>query len=132
MNASDIESQEDLEARVRAAAFIGTLQAGYTDFHYLRPVWKRTTEKDALIGVSMTGIGSGAVLGYDMKAAAKAVKEENARVADLIAARILHGPGVCCAFISCSSHSIDSLLAWPVPHCRRTTTWCKSLGLAGT
>ena len=38
-------------ARVRAAAFIGTLQAGYTDFHYLRPVWKRTTEKDALIGV---------------------------------------------------------------------------------
>ena len=84
VNASDIESQEDLMARVRAAAFIGTLQAGYTDFHYLRPVWKRTTEKDALIGVSMTGIGSGVVLGYDMKSAAKAVKEENARVAELI------------------------------------------------
>lgn len=84
VNASDIESQEDLMARVRAAAFIGTLQAGYTDFHYLRPVWKRTTEKDALIGVSMTGIGSGVVLGYDMKAAAKAVKEENQRVAELI------------------------------------------------
>jgi ribonucleoside-diphosphate reductase alpha chain len=84
VNASDIESQEDLEARVKAAAFIGTLQAGYTDFHYLRPVWKRTTEKDALIGVSMTGIGSGTVLGYDMKAAAKAVKEENERVAGLI------------------------------------------------
>jgi ribonucleoside-triphosphate reductase (thioredoxin) len=84
VNASDIESQEDLETRVRAAAFIGTLQAGYTDFHYLRPIWKRTTEKDALIGVSMTGIGSGAVLGYDMKAAAKAVKEENTRVAELI------------------------------------------------
>ena len=59
VNASDIESQEDLEARVKAAAFIGTLQAGYTEFHYLRPIWKRTTEKDALIGVSMTGIGSG-------------------------------------------------------------------------
>ena len=84
VNASDIESQDDLMARVRAAAFIGTLQAGYTDFHYLRPVWKRTTEKDALIGVSMTGIGSGTVLGYDMKSAAKAVKEENARVAELI------------------------------------------------
>jgi ribonucleoside-triphosphate reductase (thioredoxin) len=84
VNASDIESQEDLMARVRAAAFIGTLQAGYTDFHYLRPVWKRTTEKDALIGVSMTGIGSGTVLGYDMKSAAKAVKEENARIAELI------------------------------------------------
>ena len=84
VNASDLESQDDLMARVRAAAFIGTLQAGYTDFHYLRPIWKRTTEKDALIGVSMTGIGSGVVLGYDMKAAAKAVKEENQRVAELI------------------------------------------------
>ena len=84
VNASDIESQEDLEARVKAAAFIGTLQAGYTSFHYLRPIWQRTTEKDALIGVSMTGIGSGTVLGYDMKAAAKAVKAENERVASII------------------------------------------------
>jgi ribonucleoside-diphosphate reductase alpha chain len=70
VNASDIESQEDFEIRVKGAAFIGTLQAGYTDFHYLRDVWKRTTEKDALIGVGMTGIGSGVVLGYDMKLAA--------------------------------------------------------------
>lgn len=84
VNASDIESQEDFEQRVRGAAFIGTLQAGYTDFHYLRDVWKRTTEKDALIGVGMTGIGSGVVLGYDMKAAGKAVKDENERVAKLI------------------------------------------------
>jgi len=84
VNASDIESQEDFEKRVKGAAFIGTLQAGYTDFHYLRDVWKRTTEKDALIGVGMTGIGSGVVLGYDMKAAAEAVKQENERVAGLI------------------------------------------------
>jgi ribonucleoside-triphosphate reductase len=84
VNASDIESQEDFESRVRGAAFIGTLQAGYTDFHYLRDVWKRTTEKDALIGVGMTGIGSGVVLGYDMKAAAEMVKLENERVAKLI------------------------------------------------
>ena len=84
VNASDLESQEDFEKRVKGAAFIGTLQAGYTDFHYLRDVWKRTTEKDALIGVGMTGIGSGVVLGYDMKAAAQAVKEENERVAGLI------------------------------------------------
>ena len=84
VNASDIESQEDYEARVRAAAFIGTLQASYTDFHYLRPIWQRTTEKDALIGVSMTGIGSGTVLNYDMKSAAKIVKEENERVANIL------------------------------------------------
>jgi len=84
VNVSNIESQEDLESRVKAAAFIGTLQAGYTNFHYLRPVWQETTEKDALIGVSMTGIGSGRILGYDMETAASVVKKENARVAKLI------------------------------------------------
>jgi ribonucleoside-diphosphate reductase alpha chain len=84
VNASDIESQEDLNNRVKAAAFIGTLQAGYTDFHYLRDVWRETTEKDALIGVSMTGIGSGTVLGYDMTKAAQLVKRENTRVAKVI------------------------------------------------
>ncbi len=87
VNASDLTSQEEYEARVRAATFIGTLQAGYTDFHYLRPIWKKTTEKDALIGVSMTGIGSAAVLQMDMKAAAKIVKQENARVASIIGIR---------------------------------------------
>jgi ribonucleoside-diphosphate reductase alpha chain len=84
VNVSNVESQEDLNARVKAAAFIGTLQAGYTDFHYLRDIWRETTEKDALIGVSMTGIGSGTVLGYNMSAAAEVVKKENARVAKLI------------------------------------------------
>jgi ribonucleoside-diphosphate reductase alpha chain len=84
VNASDIESQEDLNERVKGAAFIGTLQAGYTDFHYLREEWRETTEKDALIGVSMTGIGSGTVLGYDMTKSASLVKRENTRVAKLI------------------------------------------------
>ena len=84
VNVSNIESQEDLNERVKAAAFIGTLQAGYTNFHYLRDIWGETTEKDALIGVSMTGIGSGRVLGYDMKKAADIVKRENSRVAKVI------------------------------------------------
>lgn len=84
VNVSNIESQEDLENRAKAAAFIGTLQAGYTDFHYLRDVWKRTTEKDALIGVGMTGIGSGEVLKYDLELTAKIVMKENTRVAKLI------------------------------------------------
>ena len=84
INASDLDSQEEYEARARAAAFIGTLQAGYTDFHYLRDVWRRTTEKDALVGVSMTGIASGKVLDLDMKAAALVVKKENRRVAEMI------------------------------------------------
>ena len=84
VNVSDLQSQADLEERVSAASFIGTLQASYTDFHYLRDIWRRTTEKDALIGVSMTGIASGKVLDLDMSAAAEVVKEENQRVADLI------------------------------------------------
>ena len=84
VNVSDIKDQDDFNARVKAAAFIGTLQAGYTDFHYLREIWKETTEKDALIGVSMTGIGSGAVLNYDMTKAADIVKRENSRVAKVI------------------------------------------------
>ena len=84
VNVSNVVDQADLNARVEAAAFIGTLQAAYTDFHYLRDVWRKTTEKDALLGVGMTGIGSGAILAYDLKKAADLAKEENARVADII------------------------------------------------
>ena len=84
VNVSNVESQEDLNERVKAASFIGTLQASYTDFHYLRDIWKKTTEKDALLGVGMTGIGSGAVLQYNLKESADVAKEENARVAELL------------------------------------------------
>jgi ribonucleoside-triphosphate reductase len=84
VNVSNVDTQEEYEARVRAAAFIGTLQAGYTDFHYLRDIWRRTTEKDALLGVSMTGIASGNVLSLDMKKAAKVAVEENKRVSSLV------------------------------------------------
>ena len=84
VNVSDVVDQDDLNARVKAASFIGTLQASYTNFHYLRPVWQRTTEKDGLIGVGMTGIGSGAAQKLDLKVAAKIAKEENERVAKLL------------------------------------------------
>jgi ribonucleoside-diphosphate reductase alpha chain len=84
VNVSDVVDQADLNARVEAAAFIGTLQAAYTDFHYLRDIWRKTTEKDALLGVGMTGIGSGAVLGLDLKSAADLAKAENARIAEII------------------------------------------------
>ena len=84
VNVSDIEDQEDFNNRVKAAAFIGTIQAAYTDFHYLREIWRETTEKDALIGVSMTGIGSAAVLQMDMKEAANIVTKENSRISKLI------------------------------------------------
>ena len=84
VNVSNVVDQEDYNARVKAATFIGTLQAGYTEFHYLREIWQETTERDALIGVSMTGIGSAAVLQLDMKEGANIVKQENKRVSKLI------------------------------------------------
>jgi len=84
INASDIDSQEEYNARAKAAAFIGTLQASYTDFHYLRDIWRRTTEKEALLGIGMTGIASGAVFNFNMKEAAKAACDENERVAAIL------------------------------------------------
>lgn len=84
LNVSDVHTQEQLEERARAGSFIATLQASYTDFHYLRPIWKRTTEKEALIGVSMTGIASGEVLNLDLERASALVKDENKRVAKMI------------------------------------------------
>ncbi len=84
INVSNVESQEDLNKRVKAGAFLGTLQASYTDFHYLRSVWQKTTEKDALVGVGMTGIGSGEILKYNLKEAAKEAKKSNEEIAKII------------------------------------------------
>jgi ribonucleoside-triphosphate reductase (thioredoxin) len=84
VNVSNIKSQEDLNERVCAAAFVGTLQASYTAFHYLRPIWQRTTEKEALLGIGLTGIGSGLAQGMNMKEASKIAKEENERAAVLL------------------------------------------------
>jgi ribonucleoside-diphosphate reductase alpha chain len=84
VNVSDVVTQEELNARVKAATLIGTLQAGYTDFHYLRSVWKETTEREALLGVSMTGIASAGVLKLNLNEAASVTVEENKRVAALI------------------------------------------------
>jgi ribonucleoside-diphosphate reductase alpha chain len=84
VNASDIESQEDLNQRAGAASFFGTLQAGFTNFHYLREVWKTTTENEALIGVGMTGIASGEVFKYDLQEAAEIVKRVNMRTSGKI------------------------------------------------
>jgi ribonucleoside-diphosphate reductase alpha chain len=84
VNVSDISCQEELNRRVRAASFIGTLQAGYTDFHYLSDDWKDNTEEESLIGVGMTGIASGGVMSLDLTEAANAVVEENKRVSSMI------------------------------------------------
>lgn len=84
INADAVTDQQSFNEVAEAAAFIGTLQAGYTDFHYLNPKWRIACEKDALLGVSMTGIASGTVEKLDMQEAAEHVKTKNAEVAKKI------------------------------------------------
>lgn len=85
INVGSVENQEDFNERCRVASFLGTLQATYTDFHYLRDIWRKTTEKEALLGVSMTGIASNGFMDtIDLSQGAEIVKKENERVAKLV------------------------------------------------
>jgi ribonucleoside-triphosphate reductase len=80
VNVSDVVDQTDLNDRVATAAFFGTLQAGFTDFHYLRDIWRQTTQKDALLGIGMTGIGSGEILKLNLDYAANTAKVVNSMI----------------------------------------------------
>ena len=84
VNASDIKDQDDLNDRVYWASVIGTLQASYTDFHYLRPIWKETTEREALLGIGMTGIASGAVMKMNLQLAVNQAIYANISVSEMI------------------------------------------------
>ena len=83
INVSTVASQKDLEERVEAATIIGTMQACYTDFHYLRQSWKTTTEKEALVGISMTGIASNALKGLNLERASDCAVIVNKTYADM-------------------------------------------------
>jgi ribonucleoside-triphosphate reductase len=50
------DSFDDLKRKVRLATILGTIQATYTKFPYLRKVWADNTEEERLLGVSLTGI----------------------------------------------------------------------------
>jgi ribonucleoside-triphosphate reductase (thioredoxin) len=109
INMNDVESQEDLNERARAAAQLGTLQAGYTDFHYLRDIWKTTTQKDGLLGVSQTGIAANKFHNLDLKEAATHAVEANKELAKIIgvnpAARItcIKPEGTTSTMLGCGS-----------------------------
>ena len=81
INAGDVTDQESLNARARAGAFLGTLQAGYTDFHYLNPKWRLACEEEALLGVSMTGIASGKLTDLDLTEASWHAVKTNREIA---------------------------------------------------
>jgi ribonucleoside-diphosphate reductase alpha chain len=56
INGSKLQTKENFALATRVAAIIGTLQAGYTDFAYLGSVSESIIRREALLGVSMTGI----------------------------------------------------------------------------
>lgn len=56
------DTMESLKTKIRLATILGTFQATLTNFPYLRKVWQRNTEEEALLGVSMTGILDNALL----------------------------------------------------------------------
>lgn len=49
------DTEESLSRKVRAATILGTWQSTLTDFKYLRKIWKKNTEEERLLGVSLTG-----------------------------------------------------------------------------
>jgi len=69
------DNLESLKKKCRIAAIIGTLQATLTDFRYLRNVWKKNTEEEALLGVSMTGIMDHSVIGKSTDKTAEWLEE---------------------------------------------------------
>lgn len=77
-NVADVKDKKDFLRRMESSAFIATLQASYTDFPYLRESWKKITEAEALIGVSLTGICDyGQVPGDWLRDGAEMIKKTN-------------------------------------------------------
>ena len=79
-NLSEVVVREDdtlstLKKKIETAAIIGTLQATLTDFRYLRNLWKRNTEEEALLGLSLTGIMDHPVIGVSSDKTAQWLEE---------------------------------------------------------
>ena len=109
INFSTVQDQDDFNYRCEVATFFGTLQAGFTDFHYLRPVWRRQAEKEALLGVSLTGQATHFIDKIDLKQGAEVCKKINEVYAEAIginkAARIgtTKPSGTASLVLGCSS-----------------------------
>jgi len=125
IDVTTVHTQKELSERAAAASFIGTLQASFTEFPLLRPRWAENTRRDALIGVGMTGIGTGGIDKLDLRAAAEIVQLENARTAQYLginsAARCttIKPSGTTSIILGCTSSGIH---AWHNPHFIRRVT----------
>lgn len=87
INGSRIKTSEQFLDACKGAAILGTIQASYTNFKVLSPVSRKIAERDALIGVGITGMCENPEILFDpqlQEEGARVVKETNRRVADLI------------------------------------------------
>jgi ribonucleoside-triphosphate reductase len=87
INMGIVDNKEKFEAACRAAAILGTLQADYTDFGYLGEVSTRIAKREALLGISMTGMMENPDVAFDadlQREMAALILEVNAQVAKRI------------------------------------------------
>jgi ribonucleoside-triphosphate reductase len=116
INASKITSQASFLKACASAAFFGTLQASFTDFHYLNRSWIKQTNEDALLGVSITGILSNTIKKEWLKYGAAMCKSTNEEFAKLIginkAARICLGKPEGCQIGSTSLNTSFGIVSF--------------------
>ena len=81
---------ESLKRKVELATILGTIQATFTDFRYLRSIWKRNTEEEALLGVSFTGLMDSPLkdMYYESSDQLEALKQHAVEVNKLWASRL--------------------------------------------
>ena len=87
INGGMCNTEEDFYKACRAASILGTLQAGYTNFKFLSETSKKIFDREALLGVSITGWMNNPEVLFDeeiLKKGAEIVKEVNKEVAELI------------------------------------------------
>lgn len=87
INGMQCETKEKFLELCEAAAIMGTIQAGYTDIKFLSDVTKKILEREALLGVSITGWMSNPKILFDpeiLKEGAKKVLETNKKIAKLL------------------------------------------------
>jgi hypothetical protein len=87
INGGRVRNLGDFVRFARCAAFLGTLQAGYTDFPYLGPATEEITRAEALLGVSITGLADNPDVLFDpatLEAGAAEVRRTNDRIAAVI------------------------------------------------
>tara|TARA_R100001163_G_C5068386_1_gene208588 strand:- start:9608 stop:11809 length:2202 start_codon:yes stop_codon:yes gene_type:complete len=87
INCAKIKTEEDFLEACKAASIIGSLQAGFASFPYLGETSENIVKREALLGVSMTGIMEQHEICLSpevQKAGAKVVKDENKRITKII------------------------------------------------